>query len=513
MIFLVHNQAKTLVFCKKEDKELSLKAKTISEAFWELAMLFPEELIIWMEEGQESNFNKDSVIKIFHHDLIMASFAVKTRFLDDRIGYVDELPFVNVKRNVQYPTWLMSADVGGIKGKVLLKLRSHFQHITNFGYLLNAIAKIGQQNGLFCYSAPGLVHNFSEEIKYTASNRQLFQFVAQFYKKPRLAVLGWCFKKYENENYIFSLVRSLLKKNFFQQKLDLSDITTKSSTIEVLEDTIDVVIPTIGRPKHLLNVLADLKQQALIPKNIIIVEQKADPKEKSDFYFKPEDWPFKINHVFTHKTGACKSRNLALSMVTSNYVFLCDDDNRFKDNIIRDAIKELNRIGAEVINTGYIQKDEAPVYHKMKQWGTFGSGNAFLKTKTIKNVKFDEAFEFGYGEDIDFGCQLRNSGIDIVYLPNIEILHLKAPMGGFRQQMKNGWEEGALQPKPSPTFMSYLKKNYNDFQILGYKTVLWLKYYKKQQIKNPFDYNREMEKRWRLSDKIAKQILSKTSFY
>ncbi|ADF51463.1 glycosyl transferase family protein [Zunongwangia profunda SM-A87] len=508
MIFLVHNQAKTLVFCKKEGKELSLKAATISDTFWELAELYPEELIIWMEEGQESNFNKDSVIKIFHHDLIMASFAVKTRFLDDRIGYVDELPFVNVKRNVQYPTWLMSADVGGIKGEVLVKFRSHLQHITNFGYLLNAIAKIGQQNGLFCYSAPGLVHNFSEEIKYTASNSQLFQFVAQFYKKPRLAVLGWCFKKYENENYIFSLVRSLLKKSFFQQKLDLSDITIKSSKIEVLEDTIDIVIPTIGRPEHLLNVLEDLKQQTLLPKNVIIVEQKADPKERSDFSFKPGDWPFKINHVFTHKTGACKSRNLALSMVISNYVFLCDDDNRFKDNIIRDAIKELNRIGAEVINTTYIQKDEAPVYHKMKQWGAFGSGNAFLRADKIRDIKFDENFEFGYGEDIDFGCQLRNSGIDIIYHPTVEILHLKTPMGGFRQQIKNDCKQGDLQPKPSPTFMSYLKKNYNDFQILGYKTVLWLKFYNKQNVRNPFVYISEMEKRWNLSENIVTKISS-----
>ena len=192
--------------------------------------------------------------------------------------------------------------------------------------------------------------------------------------------------------------------------------------------------------------------------------------------------------------------------MTSNYVFLCDDDNRFKDNVISDAIKQLNGIGAEVVNSAYIQKGESPVYHKMKQWGAFGSGNAFLKTKTIKNLKFDENFEFGYGEDIDFGCQLRNAGIDIIYHPTIKILHLKAPMGGFRQQMKNDWEEGALQPKPSPTFMSYLKKNYNEFQILGYKTVLWLKFYKKQEVRNPFVYISEMKKRWNLSENIVSKI-------
>ncbi|UAB86177.1 glycosyltransferase [Zunongwangia sp. SCSIO 43204] len=506
MIFLVHNQAKTLVFCKKEGKELSLKAATISEAFWELAGLFPEELIIWMEEGQESNFNKDSVSKIFHHDLIMASFAVETRFLDDRIGYVDELPFINVKRNVQYPTWLMSADLGGIKGKVLLKFQSHFQHITYFEYLLNAIAKIGQQNGLFCYSAPGLVYKFSDKIQYTASNKRLFQFVAQFYKKPRLAVLGWCFKKYEKESYTYSLITGSLKKSFFQHKVDLSDIDIKSSKTQGLENSIDVVIPTIGRPEHLLNVLADLKKQTLLPKNVIIVEQKVDPKEKSDFSFNSEDWPFRILHVFTHKTGACKSRNLALNMVTSNWVFLADDDIRFNNDLLENAVAGSKVLGVEVLNLNCLKKGEKKIYDVIKQWGAFGSGTSFLRTTSIKTLKFDENFEFGYGEDIDFGCQLRNSGTDIIYHPTVEILHLKAPMGGFRQQIKNDWKQGDLQPKPSPTFMSYLKKNYNDFQILGYKTVLWLKFYKQQEVRNPFVYISEMKKRWNLSENIVSKI-------
>ncbi|MFC6858600.1 glycosyltransferase family 2 protein [Zunongwangia atlantica] len=506
MIFLVHNQAKTLVFCKKEGKELSLKAGTITDAFWELAELCPEELIIWMEEGQQSNFNKDSVAKIFHHDRIMASFAVETRFLDDRIGYVDELPFVNVKRNVQYPTWLMSADLGGIKGKALLKFQSSFQQITDFQYLLNAIAKIGQQNGLFCYSAPGLVYKFSDKIQYTASNKRLFQFVAQFYKKPRLAVLGWCFKKYEKESYTYSLITGSLKKSFFQQELDLSDIEIKSSKTQDLEDTIDVVIPTIGRPEHLLNVLEDLKQQTLLPKNVIIVEQKVDPKEKSDFSFNSEDWPFEIQHIFTHKTGACKSRNLALSMVSSNWVFLADDDIRFNNDLLENAVAESKVLGVEVLNLNCLQKGERKIYDVIKQWGAFGSGTSFLRTTCIKNLKFDENFEFGYGEDIDFGCQLRNSGTDIIYHPTFEILHLKAPMGGFRQQLKNDWEQGDLQPKPSPTFMSYLKKNYNDFQILGYKTVLWLKFYKQQEVRNPFVYISEMKKRWNLSENIVSKI-------
>jgi GT2 family glycosyltransferase len=36
--------------------------------------------------------------------------------------------------------------------------------------------------------------------------------------------------------------------------------------------------------------------------------------------------------------------------------------------------------------------------------------------------------------DNDFGMQLRNQGHDVLYLPEPQILHLKAPMGGFRTE-------------------------------------------------------------------------------
>jgi hypothetical protein len=51
-------------------------------------------------------------------------------------------------------------------------------------------------------------------------------------------------------------------------------------------------------------------------------------------------------------------------------------------------------------------------------------------------------------EDSDFGMQLRNQGIDVLYLPEPKI-HLKAPVGGFRTKPKLAWENDEIQPKPS----------------------------------------------------------------
>ena len=64
-------------------------------------------------------------------------------------------------------------------------------------------------------------------------------------------------------------------------------------------------------------------------------------------------------------------------------------------------------------------------------------------------------FEFGFGEDADFGMQLRNQGYDVLYLPEPEILHLKAPIGGFRTKPVLQWQNESIQPKPSPTVMLY----------------------------------------------------------
>ncbi len=53
----------------------------------------------------------------------------------------------------------------------------------------------------------------------------------------------------------------------------------------------------------------------------------------------------------------------------------------------------------------------------------------------LEQIKFDIAFEHGFGEDGDFGMQIRNLGEDIGYISECNILHLKAPVGGFRTKL------------------------------------------------------------------------------
>ena len=135
----------------------------------------------------------------------------------------------------------------------------------------------------------------------------------------------------------------------------------------------------------------------------------------------------------------------------------------------------------------------------VKQWNSFGSGCSIVKADIAKETNFNIAFEHGFGEDKDYGMQLRNKGFDVLYNPDAKLLHLKAPVGGFRNSTEKLWDVDKIKSKPAPTVMLNRITNNTKHQLLGYKTTLFFKYYQDQKIKNPFIYFNYFKKEWRRS--------------
>lgn len=515
MLILVHENTKKVVRIIRNDSELSIHSASVVEEFWRLAKDYPEDLIIWVDRQFFENLNIGGLDKIFHHNLIMASYPVKNQFLPDTIGYIDQLPFINPKYEVSYPTWQMSTDVGGITGKAALAFKDHLGKIDNFGYLINSIAKIGQQNSLFCYSDPLLLNNITlpKKLNYLASDINLFKFVYQYYKTEWILVLFFCHVKYDLKIPFWSLITCFFSDKNYLKKVDLSEIKVNSSKfLRAEKETVDVIIPTLDRPEYLKQVLLDLKKQSLIPKRVIIVEQDPDPNSESQLSeINDLDWPFEIVHRFVHKTGACMARNTGMLEVKSNWVFFADDDIRITPDVLENAFSEINRLGIYTLNLNCVQPEGKTVFHKIKQWGAFGSGTAIVASEYALQCRFSEIYEYGFGEDTDFGLQLRAKGADIIYHPDIQITHLKAERGGFRGMHEMPWEKLVLVPKPSPTMMSLVTCHFNIWMQRGYKVSLFLKFYNNQPIKNPISYLRSMNKRWKLSEEWAKKISLKTS--
>ena len=86
------------------------------------------------------------------------------------------------------------------------------------------------------------------------------------------------------------------------------------------------------------------------------------------------------------------------------------------------------------------------------------------------------------------------------------IKHLKTSIGGFRNPIAKPWESYEILPKPSPTIMLYRQNHTTLSQLKGYKTILFIKHYREQEIRNPYWYLKMFQKQWRKSQYWALQL-------
>lgn len=475
--------------------------KSIASVLVELAKKHPNKILVWCHQKVKEQLNVLEIENLLHHKKLLLSYnPSEDSFLDSVIGYVDASLFVQINKEVSFPTWQMSSVVGCVHAEVLIKSDNLIPIQNSFDYFLCSLGKLLMPKGLLCYSEPQLLKNSITTILVKSSQFTLFRFVKQHYRTRWAFLLLMNLFLYERKLPLLPFILSLFYKNRTKLKVDLESIKVQSSKKVIDKATIDVIIPTIGRKKYLYDVLKDFSKQTLLPKKIIIVEQNPELGSISELdYLSQEKWPFEIKHIFTHQAGACNARNIALKHITHEWVFLADDDIRIESDFIQQTLNRIKTFGAKVVTLRCIQKNEKPTYSNVFQWVTFGSGCSFVLADCIKNCKFNMGYEFGYGEDGDFGMQLRNLGHDVLYLPEPEILHLKAPVGGFRTKPQLMWHNDSIQPKPSPTVMLYQTMNSTREQTNCYKTNLFFKYYKLQRIKNPIQYYFYFQKQWKKS--------------
>ncbi len=502
MIYLVHENNEVIRVLDKDKKPFTKKIeKSITNTLFQLAKDNPHDLIIWCHREYLDFINEEKISEIFHHKGILASYSPnKNSYLPEEIGYVDQSIFINVNKKVLYPTWLMSSDVGGINADLLNVFFKNIKRNTSFDYFINSMARKAMPQGLFCYSDPRLLKNKADiNVSKKASSYQLFRFVKEHYKKSWVIILFISCLIFEKRVLIFPLFYSLFFKNS-NNSFEFSDYPINSSLNIIKNREVDVIIPTIGRKSYLLNTLKDLVKQTIVPKNVIIIEQNPDKNSLTELdYLTQQKWPFNIKHQLIHQTGVCNARNLALAQIESEWTFLADDDIEFEPDLIKKILDRVKKYGVKAINTVCLQPGEKQLYTKTSQTTIFGSGTSVVKSDVLTTIKFDESFEFGYGEDSDFGMQIRNQGVDVIFLSDILITHLKASIGGYRIKNKNLWDDYPVSPKPSPTVMLFKQKYFTKQQILGYKFLLFVKFYNRQPIKNPIRYISFMKKSWKSS--------------
>ena len=511
MIYLIHNNKHVVQVLDIHFNTIHVDftSSQLTTQLFEIAALYPKQLVAWCYVELKPFLNPEGFKKVFHHEKIMASFnPTSQNYLSNALGYADRNYFYNVNKTVNYPTWLMSSLVGGIHASVLNSVKANIDISSSFNYFLLSLAKHGMPQGLFCYSSPELLKenvsiNYKPEV---ASTSTLYQFVKQHYKWVWVYFLTLSLCVYEKRLPIVALLKSLFYK---QQHHDFNLGKVKINSLKQVNttSTVDVIIPTIGRKKYLYDVLVDLSKQTLLPKTVVIVEQNPEPNSTSELdYLTTQDWPFIIDHTFTHQTGVCNARNIALSKTQSEWVLLGDDDNRFDANLIESLLDSAINYGIKAATTVYLQPHEKQTFMDTAQTSIFGAGNTLIHSSLLKTVKFDMSYEFNYGEDTDFGMQIRYQGEDVVFFSDIIITHLKAPFGGYRTKVKQLWDHEEIQPKPSPPIYLLYKTYLTKKQLLGYKLLLGLKTYKKSKIKNPVSFIKDFQTKWKISEKWSQAL-------
>ena len=502
MIVVYHSDNKILEIIDQTGQKLDITfGKTIAEVLFNLASQFPCEKLIWCHNLLRENIDLEEIDALFHHDKMMYSYACGSlNYFNSSIGYVENTPFIKVNKKVTYPTWQMSSSIGVIHASVLNLLRGKIKPDADLDYFLCSVAKLCMRIGLLCYSEPGLLKSNSEVILTQSGMSNLFRFVKQHYRTRWVFLLLLNLFLYERRVPLLAFLQSFFYKKRDNAKIDLKSIEVQSKRKVVEKGTVDVIIPTIGRKEYLYDVLKDFAKQTILPNKIIIVEQNPDPAGKSELdYIESENWPYVIQHFFIQQAGACNARNLALSQVESEWVFFADDDIRFEDNFIKKAMETIRKYGANAVSMSCLQKNEIEKNDMVFQWAAFGSGCSFVASEFLKSCEFNTGYEFGFGEDSDFGMQIRNLGLDVLYIPEPTILHLKAPIGGFRTKPVRKWDNELIKPHPTPTVMLYTILHNTPEQISLYKTIFIINYYKYWKIKNPIKYYNIIQRHWEQS--------------
>lgn len=513
MIVIYHNQDRIIeVFSSNGFDFQMLIHKKITSGLLIIAGQFPDEILVWCHQSQKENLNITAIDGLFHHHKFIFSYSTNQgAYLNKFIGYVEATPYLNINKNLQYGTWQMSSQVGAIHASVLAVIKNQLTPNEKFDYFLNSLAKLAMPHGLLCYSEPNLLLDKASKTPFVQSNhKELFRFVKQHYKTRWVFFLFFNLMYFEKRFFLVPFLYSFLFRRRQMNPSGLNTIIPQSKRNIIEKKTIDVLIPTIGRKQYLFDVLNHLAQQTHLPTNVIIVEQNPEKDSVSELdYLHCNQWPFNIKHRFTHQAGACNARNIGLKLIESEFCFLADDDVVFDHCLIENVFHSFQAISNEVFLVACHLKEEKIISQAPRQFPAFGSGVAFVKSACLKNLSFRNGYEFGFGEDIDFGMQLRNSGFDVIYLSTFKILHLKAPMGGFRTKPVLAWKDEVFQPKPSPTVMLYKLLYNTPEQLNSYKTTLFFNTLSKKFWFHPLKSFNQFKNKWNVSMFWAQQLIDK----
>jgi GT2 family glycosyltransferase len=222
-----------------------------------------------------------------------------------------------------------------------------------------------------------------------------------------------------------------------------------------------LVIPSINRPRLLLETVESVLAGDEVPAEIIIVDQSTDPHEQLARLTTDLS---ELRYTRVQQAGVSRARNLGIRMATHPLVAFIDDDVRVHPTWFRSLVRALVAAGDRAVVSGRvtaekpanatgfvpstIEDSEPVVYEGRINIDILYSGNMILRRAAIDEIGlFDERLgggaPFPTAEDNDFAHRLLEAGYRIHYAPDAAVEHRAWRTG--RDYLSLRWRYGRGQ--------------------------------------------------------------------
>jgi glycosyltransferase involved in cell wall biosynthesis len=204
---------------------------------------------------------------------------------------------------------------------------------------------------------------------------------------------------------------------------------------KVEPERVSVLIPTLDRYAYLRTVLGQLRQQTVLPAQVIVVDQTPCERKQPELYQEFRDLPMEVIQLTT--AGQCTARNAGLRIARADYVLFIDDDDEIPPDLIESHLRTLSACGADV-SCGIADEAGAgpmPAHFRIfRASDVFPTNNTMMRRDVLlRSGLFDLAYDRGARADGDLGIRIYRSGALMVLNPAIRVFHHRAPRGGLRQ--------------------------------------------------------------------------------
>lgn len=445
-----------------------------------LARNHPDEWIAWYDRRLEPWLSDpESWPGLARHELEvlhLGSFQ-RTDLVAGSLGLVDfDSPWLLPgPRDRRFATWLISPAAGLARGAAIRAVSP--ERTGSLSGFLFELGVRGIRHGLSPVSEPALLQGpVPEEVwdRSPLSDDDLARLIRRGYGSKWLGF--WLLARLVSERKLSAGTVGAALRAWMGAEPRKVDELALSRLQPALPDQdpdedVDALIPTLGRPEALQDVLRDLGSQTVPPRRVVVVGQGEVPPPP------PESEPaFELIFRSLPARGACTARNAGLREVRSPWVLLLDDDVRLQPGLISYLLRMARAWGVEAVNAAVHLPGERVGAQGPRPWPMFASGASLVSTRLLQETGgFDERMDGGYGEDYEMGLRLRLAGAGVLYAPGEPVLHLKLPAGGFRHPAPLPWSDDPVSPRPSPPVLYSRRKHHTQAMQDGYRLYYALK--------------------------------------